>query len=76
MKRTYLTVEKEFCGECSLALMHFIGNMEGIDSITAGDGKVAIDFDDSKINEKSLLTLTRETVERLGYRAVEGETGA
>jgi hypothetical protein len=74
MKRTYLDVEKEFCGECSLALMHFIGNMKGIGSIIAENGKVAIDFDDSKINEESLLKLTRETVERLGYRIVEKET--
>jgi copper chaperone CopZ len=71
MKKTYLNVEKEFCGECSLALMHFIGNMEGIDSVTAEDGKVAIDFDDSKVSEEALLKLTRETVERLGYRIAE-----
>jgi hypothetical protein len=51
--------------------MHFIGNMEGIDSVTAEDGKVAIDFDDSKVSEEALLKLTRETVERLGYRIAE-----
>ena len=35
MKKTYLNVEKEFCGECSLALMHFVGSVEGVDSIVA-----------------------------------------
>ena len=76
MKKTYLNVEKEFCGECSLALMHYIGNMEGVDSITAENGKVAVEFDDSKIREESLMKLTRETIERLGYKIVEGDISA
>ncbi|MGE5301266.1 MAG: heavy-metal-associated domain-containing protein [Acidobacteriota bacterium] len=74
MKKTYLNVEKEFCGECSLALMHFIGNMRGVDSITAEDGKVAITFDESEVREDALLKLTRETVEKLGYKMAEEET--
>lgn len=74
MKKTYLNVEKEFCGECSLALMHFIGNMRGVDSITAEDGKVAITFDESEVREDALLNLTRETVEKLGYKIAAGET--
>jgi predicted metal-binding protein len=73
MKKTYLNVQKEFCGECSLALMHFIGKMKGVDSITAEDGKVAITFDDSEIPEESLLKLTRETIEKMGYKIVEGD---
>jgi len=73
MKKAYLDVQREFCGECSLALMHFIGKMKGVDSITAEDGKVAIAFDDSEISEESLLKLTRETIEKLGYKIVEGE---
>ena len=76
MKKTYINVQKEFCGECSLALMHFIGKMRGVDSITAEDGKVAIAFDDSKIQEESLLKLTRETIEKMGYKIVEGENAA
>jgi copper chaperone CopZ len=74
MKKAYLNVQKEFCGECSLALMHYIGNMKGVDSITAEDGKVALTFDDAEISEESLLKLTRETIERLGYKIVEGHT--
>ncbi len=73
MKKAYLDVQREFCGECSLALMHFIGKMKGVDSITAEDGKVAIAFDDSEISEESLLKLTRESIEKLGYKIVERE---
>jgi copper chaperone CopZ len=76
MKRAYINVEKEFCGECSLALMHYIGNMQGVDSITAENGKVVIDFDDSKIREESLVSLTRETIEKLGYKIVMEDNSA
>jgi copper chaperone CopZ len=74
MKKTYLNVQKEFCGECSLALMHFIGKIKGVDSITAEDGKVAITFDDSEVPEELILKLTRESIEKLGYNIVKGET--
>jgi len=73
MKKAYLNVQKEFCGECSLALMHFMGKMKGMGSITVENGKVAITFDDSEIPEESLLKLTRESVEKLGYKIIEGE---
>ena len=56
-----------------LALMHFIGKMKGVDSITAKDGKVAITFDDSVIPEELLLKLTRESIEKMGYNIIKGE---
>jgi hypothetical protein len=74
MKKAYLNVQKEFCDECSLALMHFIGKMKGVDSITSEGGKVALTFDESEITEEFLLTLTRENIERLGYKILsEGD---
>jgi len=73
MKKTYINIQKEFCGECSLALMHFIGKMKGVDSITAEDGRVAITFDDSVIPEELLLKLTRESIETMGYNIIKGE---
>ena len=74
MKKAYIDVQKEFCGECSLALMHFIGKMKGVDSITAEDGRVAITFDDSEVSEEFLLKLTRETIEKLGYNIIREGT--
>ena len=74
MKKAYVNVQKEFCGECSLALMHFIGKMKGVGSITAEDGRVAITFDDSEVSEELLLKLTRESIEKLGYNIIKEET--
>jgi hypothetical protein len=71
MKKTYLNVQKEFCAECSLALMRFIGKMKGVGEITAEDGKVSITFDDSEIPEELLLNLTRESIEKLGYNIIK-----
>jgi hypothetical protein len=74
MKKVYINVQKEFCDECSLALMHFIGKMKGVDSINAEDGKVAITFDDSEVSEELLLKLTTESIEKLGYNIIKEET--
>jgi len=71
MKKAFINVQKEFCGECSLALMHFIGNMKGVESVTEEDGKVAITFDDSVINEEDILKITRESIERMGYKIID-----
>ena len=73
MKKAYLNVQKEFCDECSLALMHFIGKIKGVDSITSENGKVALTFDESEITEEFLLKLTRENIEKLGYKIVSEE---
>lgn len=71
MKKTFINVQKEFCGECSLALMRFIGNMKGVESVAAEYGKVAITFDDSVINEKDILKITRESIEKMGYKIID-----
>ena len=61
-------MQKEFCGECSLALMHFVGKVGGVESVSADDGRVVIDFDDLKIREEEVVRLARETIETMGYR--------
>jgi copper chaperone CopZ len=68
MRRISLTVQKEFCDECSLALRRFIGKMDGVNSIDTENGKIVIDFDDSKVTEQFLLKISRENIEKLGYR--------
>lgn len=71
MKRLFLNVQKEFCDECSLALRRFIGKMPGVESIDVESGKIAISFDDSKMREEDLFKISRESIEKLGYRLTE-----
>ena len=68
MEKMSFSVEKYFCEECSLALRRFIGNMEGVESIDVEEGKVAVVFDRDKISEKVLERLTRDSIEKLGYK--------
>jgi copper chaperone CopZ len=68
MKKVSFSVEKNFCEECSLALRRFIGNMEGVESIDVEEGKIAVSFDGEKISEEKLLRLTKESIEKLGYK--------
>ncbi|MHB8879871.1 MAG: heavy-metal-associated domain-containing protein [Thermodesulfovibrionales bacterium] len=68
MEKITLNVEKNFCEECSLALRRFIGHMEGVESIDVEEGKVAVAFDETKITEEQLIRITRDNIEKLGYK--------
>jgi copper chaperone CopZ len=68
MEKLTLNVEKMFCEECSLALRRFIGHMEGVESIDVEEGKVAITFDEAMITEEELFRITRDSIEKLGYK--------
>lgn len=68
MKTIFIEVQKEFCGECSLALMHFIGKMKGVESVTAEDGRVVLSFDESLISEPELRQVAVDSIEKMGYR--------
>ncbi|MBS1126703.1 MAG: hypothetical protein H6Q93_692 [Nitrospirae bacterium] len=68
MKKILIQVQKEFCAECSLAIMRFMQNMEGIESVTAEDGWVSIAFDESRVTEERVEQIARENIEKLGYR--------
>ena len=68
MRKISLNVQKEFCDECSLALRRFIGKMDGVNAIDTENGKIVIDFDDSKVTEQYLLKISKESIEKLGYR--------
>ncbi len=71
MKKVSLNVQKEFCEECSLALRRFIGKMKGVDSIDVEKGKIVISFDDSKVMEEDIVKISRESIEKLGYKMEE-----
>ncbi len=68
MEKLTLNVEKIFCEECSLALRRFIGKMEGVESIDVEEGKVAVAFDEAKITEQELSRITKDSIEKLGYK--------
>lgn len=51
--------------------MHFIGRMKGVESISAEEGSVVLTFDETEIPEEDLLRITRENIEKLGYRLTD-----
>ncbi len=71
MKKLSLKVQKEFCEECSLALRRFIGKMDGVNSVDTESGRIVIDFDDSKLTEEHIMKISRESIEKLGYKLNE-----
>jgi len=71
MKKISVNVQKEFCAECFLALRRFIGGMEGVNSIDVENGSIVVDFDEQKFAEEDLRKLTRESIEKLGYKITE-----
>ncbi len=68
MKVALFNVEKILCADCSLALRRFIGGMDGVESIDVESGRIAVRFDDTEIDEEKLKKITRDSIERLGYR--------
>jgi len=64
-------MSKDVCDDCSLALRRFIGHMKGVESINVEDGKVIIDFNDSAISKEELDRITRDSIEKLGYKLKE-----
>lgn len=68
MKTIIIAVQKEFCGECSLALLHFLRNMPGIESIEFEIGQVIVSYDETRLNEDQVREMVRENIERMGYR--------
>ena len=71
MSRILFKVQRQFCGECSLALRRFIGGMDGVSEVEVADGGVAVEFDENKIAGERVRQLTRESIEKLGYRVDE-----
>ena len=64
-------ISNKLCGECSSALRRFVGGMEGVESIYVEDGQIAVRFDENAIDEEKLTKITRDSIEKLGYRIEE-----
>ena len=71
MAKVYFKVQKQFCEECSLTLRRFIGGMDGVGDVSVESGMVSVEFDATRINEDRVRALTRDSIERLGYRVGE-----
>lgn len=68
VKVAHFKVDKNLCGECSLALRRFIGGMDGVDSIDVESGRIAVTFNEAEIEEEALAKITKDSIEKLGYR--------
>jgi len=64
-------ISNNLCDECSLALRRFIGGMEGVESVDVENGMIAVRFDESTIDEEKLTKITKDSIEKLGYRLEE-----
>jgi copper chaperone CopZ len=71
MKVALFKVEENLCAECSLAIRRFIGNMDGVESIDLDRGNISVKFNETAIDEDRLTKITRDSIERLGYRIEE-----
>jgi copper chaperone CopZ len=71
MGKVSFDVGNELCEECSLALRRFIGRMDGVESVDVEDGKVSVSFESTKVTEEELNRITRESIEKLGYKIKE-----
>lgn len=68
MGKISFAMSKDVCDSCSLALKRFIGNMDGVEFINVEDGRVVIDFNESKISREKLSRITQDSIEKLGYK--------
>jgi copper chaperone CopZ len=71
MGTVFFKVERRFCEECSMALRRFIGGMDGVSDVRVENGRVGVEFDGQQIDEEQVRRLTRDSIERLGYRIDE-----
>jgi copper chaperone CopZ len=71
MKVALFNVDKNLCAECSHALRRFIGGMDGVESIEAVQGKIAVKFNETAIDEETVARITKDSIEKHGYRIEE-----
>jgi copper chaperone CopZ len=71
MKVSLYHVDKNLCSECAFAIRRFIGGMDGVESIDVEQDEIAVKFDETSIDEDTISNITKDSVERLGYRLEE-----
>lgn len=71
MEKRLFKVEDRFCDECALALRRFIGHLEGVESIDIENRMIAVSFNPAKMPEERLDRITKDSLEKLGYKLIE-----
>ena len=71
MEKRLFKVEDRFCDECALALRRFIGHLEGVESIDVENEMIAVSFNPAKIPVERLDRITKDSLEKLGYKLIE-----
>jgi copper chaperone CopZ len=71
MKVALFKVQNNRCESCSTALRRFVGGMDGVESIDVEQGKIAVKFDEKIVDEDRISTITKDSIEKLGYRIEE-----
>lgn len=66
-----IKVGRVYCHDCVRALRKFIGGLKGVDSVDVKDGAVAVRFNPDLVDEAFIRNVTRDSVEKLGYRIEE-----
>jgi len=68
MSKVFFKVGTQFCGECSSALRRFIGGLDGVNSVSVENDRVAVDYDEDRTKGVDVPQVAKESIERLGYR--------
>ncbi len=71
MEKRSFKVEDRFCDECALALRRFIGHLDGVESIDVENRMIAVSFNPAKMPEEKLDRITKDSLEKLGYKLIE-----
>jgi copper chaperone CopZ len=71
MEKRSFKVEERFCDECALALRRFIGHEEGVESVDVENKMIAVVFNPAKMPKERLDKLTKDSLEKLGYKLIE-----
>ena len=71
MEKKLFKIEDRFCDECALALRRFIGHLEGVESIDVENRLIAVSFNPAKMPKEKLDRITKDSLEKLGYKLIE-----
>lgn len=71
MDKISFNVKKHMCSGCAMALRQFIGHMDGVEDVAVENGRLTISFDGKKIEESEVFRISRDSIEKLGYRLEE-----